>query len=322
MSQTTSPDPFGRSRTQISFDVAFAILVCLASILGNVLVIYVINKYSEMKTITTILIHNLALTDIFMATLNMPLWAASLYTGRWNFSQGWCDISATVLRTMGVASMLNMSLIALNRYIIVVKRALYIKFFPSKRVAWLYCGVVWLVSVSISVPMLFGWGKIKFHSDSFLCILSWKEGNFTFAIMQAAMFNVTTCTIFYCYWKIYQKVKESTNNINSNATQNGVGAPRFDRTDIKLLKTCFTVVCFFIMTWGTTFIVVSRTAARGYIPPDVTKVTAYLMYSSSLVNPIIYGVMNPQFKEAFKKALCCGCYGNDNADQNHARIVE
>ena len=33
---------------------------------------------------------------------------------------------------MGVASMLNIALIALNRYIKVVQRALYIKFFPGK----------------------------------------------------------------------------------------------------------------------------------------------------------------------------------------------
>lgn len=248
MFQATCPDPFGRSRAQISFEVAFAILISLASIVGNVLVIYVINKHSEMQTITNIFIQNLALTDIFMATLNMPFWAAGLYAGKWNFSQGWCDVSATMLLTLGWASMLNVGLIALNRYVKVVKRALYSVLFPSKRVAWLYCGVVWLVSVLVATPPLYGWGKLKFDSDSFLCIVNWKEGHFSFVIMISGVFNVITCVIFYSYWKIYQKVKESTNNINSNAVQNSVGTPGFGRTDIKLLKACFTVVCFFLMT--------------------------------------------------------------------------
>ncbi|XP_022805393.1 G-protein coupled receptor 161-like [Stylophora pistillata] len=252
----------------------------------------------------------------------MPFWAAGLYAGKWNFSQGWCDVSATMLLTLGWASMLNVGLIALNRYVKVVKRALYSVLFPSKRVAWLYCGVVWLVSVLIATPPLYGWGKLKFDSDSFLCIVNWKEGHFSFVIMISGVFNVITCVIFYSYWKIYQKVKESTTKINANVAQNGVGAPRLDRTDIKLFKACFTVACLFLLTWGPPCIVGFTTAAGGYAPPDAHKVATYLLFSCSIVNPIIYGIVNPQFKEAFKKALCCGCHGSHNADQNQARIVE
>ena len=37
-----------------SFETTFAILICLASILGNALLPYVVNRYSEMQTITNI----------------------------------------------------------------------------------------------------------------------------------------------------------------------------------------------------------------------------------------------------------------------------
>ena len=167
MSPTISQDPLNRSRAEVILEVTFAILVCLASVLGNVLVVYVIHKYSEMQTITNVLIHNLALTDIIMATLNMPFWITSLFTGRWNFSQEWCEISALIHHTMGLASLLTLGLIALNRYMKVVKRSLYIKFFPSKRAAWLYCGLVWLVAVLFSTPPLYGWGKMNFDSHFF-----------------------------------------------------------------------------------------------------------------------------------------------------------
>ena len=86
-SQTISQDPPNRSRGDIVLEVTFATLVCLASVLGNVLVVYVINRYSEMQTITNIFIHNLALTDVLMATLSMPFWITSLYTGKWNLGQ-------------------------------------------------------------------------------------------------------------------------------------------------------------------------------------------------------------------------------------------
>ena len=73
-------DPLSRSRAEISLETTFAILICLAFILGYVLVLYIVNRYSEMQTITNIFIHNLALTDFLMATLNAPFWITSLYT--------------------------------------------------------------------------------------------------------------------------------------------------------------------------------------------------------------------------------------------------
>ena len=123
MSQATFPDPLGRSRAEIVMEVAIAILICPTAILSNVLVVYVINKCYERRIPTKIFIHNLSLTEIFMVTL---------YTVTWNLTQVWCHVTPTLRLTMGVASMLNIALIALNRYIKVVQRALYIKFFPGK----------------------------------------------------------------------------------------------------------------------------------------------------------------------------------------------
>ena len=321
MSHTMSQDPLNRLRAEIVLEVTFAILICLASVIGNVLVVYVVNKYSEMQTITNILIHNLALTDIIMATLNMPFWITSLYSGKWILRQEWCEVSATVQHTMALATSLIMGLIALNRYMKVVKRTIYIKFFPSKRAAWLYCGLVWLVSVLFATPPLYGWGKMNFDSDFLLCIFNWKDGHFSFVILLGGFFDVTMVAIFYSYWKIYQTVKESTDNVNANVLQNGVSATRFHRTDIDVLKSCFTVVCLFLITWFPIAVCTFTITSGGYLPHEVRKVSVYLFFASSLVNPIIYGIMNPQFKEAFKKAFSCGRYGSDNTDQSHARVA-
>ena len=73
-----------------------------------------------MQTITNIFIHNLARYDILVETLINPLWAASLYKGTWNLIQERCDVTATLQLIMDVTSMLNMGLIALNRYLKVV----------------------------------------------------------------------------------------------------------------------------------------------------------------------------------------------------------
>jgi len=88
------------------------------------------------------------------------------------------------------------------------------------------------------------------------------------------------------------------------------------RTDVKLLKTSFTVVCFFVMSWGPVSVVVIVESAGCSIPREVFTTVIYLMFSSSLVNPIVYGIMDPQFKVAFKRVLTYGRYGNDNINQS------
>ena len=41
----------------------------------------------------------------------------------------------------------------------------------------------------------------------------------------------------------------------------------------------------------------------------------FLVFTSSLVNPIIYGIMNPQFEAAFKRVLMFGRHSNNQIGQ-------
>ena len=68
---------------------------------------------------------------------------------------------------MGLTTSLIMGLIALNRYMKVAKRTIYIEFLPSKRAAWLYCGLVWLDSMLFATPPLYEWGEMIFDSNFF-----------------------------------------------------------------------------------------------------------------------------------------------------------
>ena len=307
----SSHDPLGRSHGAIGFEVTLSILICITSIFDNLLVVYVVNRDSRLKSVTNIFIHNLAMTDIAMATLHMPFWVISVYTGTWIFSEKWCEFSAAIQFTLGTASILNMGLIALNRYIRVVKPGLYSRLFASKRMARVYCALVWLASILLATPPLYGWGKMAYHPLFAVCTFTWKIEHISYAIMiVGGVVNGTTTAIFYSYYKIYKTLKESSQNVNAHGFGNGVGSLDRRRADIKLLKTSFAVVCIFVMTWGPVSVVVIVESAGCYVPREVFITVIYLVFTSSLVNPIIYAIMNPQFKVAFKRVLSCGRYGN------------
>ena len=129
------------------------------------------------------------------------LLAISLYRGASIFSESWCEVQAVIEATLGIASILTMGLIAFNRYIRVVKQALYNRLFPSKRTAQLYRGVVWIASTFFATPPLCGWGKVVYHRRYAIC-------NFVLVIVGSGN-TTTTAAIFYCYYKIYKILKES-----------------------------------------------------------------------------------------------------------------
>ena len=313
---SSSHDLLGRSRSEIGLEVALSILICLMSILDNLLVVYVVHKDSRLKSLTYVFIHNLALSDISLASLHMPFWVITLYTGTWIYSERWCEIQAVIQSTLGLASVLNMGLIAFNRYIRVVKPALYSRLFPSKKMARIYCALVWIASFLVATPPLYGWGKMVYHPLFAVCTFDWKLENISYLIViVGVVFNGTTASIFYSYYKIYKTLKESTQNLNAHSIQDGA-ASRRPATDIRLLKTSFTVVCVFLITWGPVSAVVIVETAGSFIPREIFMAAVYLMFTSSLANPIIYRIMNPHFQGAFKRALIFGRYGNNQISQS------
>ena len=320
MSELPLHDPLGRSRTEIKVEMTMAAIVMLSAMSGNMLVVYVINRDSRLHKVTNMFIHNLALTDIAMAMTSMPFWIASLSTNTWKLGQVWCQVVGSTSHILASASIFTIALIAFNRYIKVVKPTLYRKVFPSKRAARLYCVLVWLISIFLAMPFLFGWLGVSFHEKLVICV---PENNVYENTSTGVIVNGLTIMIFYCNFKIYKAVRESTRNLNAHAEGNGVRSAndshRSNMTDVSVLKTCFTVACFFVVTWSPISIIAVIWTFGFDIPKKFYTTSVYLAFSGSLVNPIIYGFINPQFKVAFKKALSCSRFGNGNTDQNHSR---
>ena len=99
--------------------------------------------------------------------------------------------------TLGIASILTMGLIAFNRYIRVVKQALYNRLFPSKRTARLYRGVVWIASTLFATPPLYGWGKVVYHRRYAICNFVWKIEHISYNLEIVGGENSTTTAAIF-----------------------------------------------------------------------------------------------------------------------------
>lgn len=297
-------DFLGRSDVQIGFEVFLAILICLTSFIGNSLVVYAIHRDTRLNTITNLLIENLAFSDILMAILHMPFWIISLRYGRWVFGHVVCQIAGVTQLVFGIVSLLTMTGIAINRYFKVVKRHLYVKFFSSRKTTYIVIALSWFTSLLVNSPQLYGWGKIDYHVLFTDCTCVWglKDKSYIIFLCIATIFLLATIT-FSCYFVIYRTVRASARRVQGHSALPNPTKTEVDKSETKVLKTSLVVVCVYMVCW-TPLSVIGFLEVFGSTSARWLHFVSYVLaYCSSMTNPFIYGIMNPQFKNAFASIL-------------------
>ena len=275
------------------------------------MVVLAIHYDQRLNTVTNMLIENLAFTDIFMASLHMPFWIISLRYGRWVLGHVACQMVGLTQLLFGICSLFTMTGIAFNRYFNIVRRNLYLKYFSTKKTTYIIIIASWLGTLAFTTPQLYGWGKIDYHVLFSDCTCVWDLPDVSYIIFLCAGTIFAAATVIsWCYYTIYKTVKASaermlehaaTNNVKSNAVGN-----KSERSERKVLKTSFVVVCVYMTCW-TPLSVIGFIEVFGSSSPRWAHLFAYyFVFCSSLTNPFIYGIMNPQFQYTFKKMLRIG----------------
>ena len=296
-------DPLGRGDVQVGFEVFLSIVICLTSFSGNSLVVYAIHKDSRLNTITNLLIENLAYSDILMAILHMPFWIVSLRYAKWVFSNAICEVAGVTQLIFGIVSLLTMTAIAINRYLKICKRHLYAKYFSDRKTTYIKIAFCWIFSIAVNTPQLYGWGNIAYHILFTDCTCEWGHPDISYVLfLSIATICIPATIIFSCYFMIYRTVRASSRRVQGHSDLPNPSKV-VDNSEAKVLKTSLAVVCVYMVCW-TPLSVIGFMEVFGSHTPRVASFISYtLAYCSSMTNPFIYGIMNPQFKRAFANIL-------------------
>ncbi|XP_027708660.1 5-hydroxytryptamine receptor 1B [Vombatus ursinus] len=137
----------------------FLALITLATTLSNAFVIATVSRTRKLHTPANYLIASLAVTDLLVSILVMPISTMYTVTGRWTLGQIVCDFWLSSDITCCTASILHLCAIALDRYWAITDAVEYSAKRTPKRAAGMIA-MVWVFSVSISMPPLF-WRQAK-----------------------------------------------------------------------------------------------------------------------------------------------------------------
>ncbi|XP_056150215.1 5-hydroxytryptamine receptor 1B-like [Lampris incognitus] len=143
---------------QVGLAVTLSLLTC-ATTLSNAFVIATIYQSRKLHTPANFLIASLAVTDLLVSLLVMPVSALYTVSQTWTLGQVVCDIWLSSDITCCTASILHLCVIALDRYWAITDAVEYSKKRTPARAAAMIA-TAWVIAISISLPPFF-WRQVK-----------------------------------------------------------------------------------------------------------------------------------------------------------------
>lgn len=283
------------------FECSFSVLLILTAFTGNLLVCLAVKKNPKLRTIPNYYIASLALADLLMSLLGMPLTLVSLVADGWILVGAVCQYQGFVGAVLGIVSLLTITLLALNRYFKIVRSQVYSKYYKTKT-AILSIFSAWGLALPSPIPYLAIGDRFRFHPGKSLCFFDLDNTNLYFAISTIICFAMVPFGIItVCYYKVFRTVRQHNRTLAQSRLASGERTYAVD--EVKLAKLLFIILLSFVACW-TPFVVIDVIGVfkgQFFFPRSV-----YVFYSvsvglSSCVNPVIYAAMNKDFRAEFKK---------------------
>ncbi|KAJ8022211.1 Melatonin receptor type 1A [Holothuria leucospilota] len=311
------PDhPVLENRTQ---QLTVAIMACLITVIGipgNSIVILAVMSSKKLQNKTNIFVVNLACADMVTCAV-IPFQAVSLLNETWPFSEAFCQVVA-VLTCLGLgSSVVNLALIAFIRYSIITKSlTFHERLFTKTNLSLFVCGA-WLFPLFFTLILpLVDVGALGYSERYKLCTSDISHAlSHVYALAVILVLFPSLVVIILCYVKIYQFVRGSGRNLiefksgistredpekSREAPSSSIEVAIF-RRQVKVTENLFIVVCTFIVC-VTPFGITNGIPAATY---PMIPWTLLLFFMNSCLNPIIYGLKHPQFKEVFWPIMTC-----------------
>ncbi|XP_072310936.1 dopamine receptor D4 related sequence isoform X2 [Eucyclogobius newberryi] len=185
-------------------------------ILGNILVCLSVLTERSLKTATNYFIFSLAVADLLLAVLVLPLYVYSEFMGGiWTLSTSICDALMTMDVMLCTASILNLCAISVDRYIAVVVPLKYNRNQFSVRQLALITAT-WALSFGVASPVIFGLNQVPGRDPS-VCKL--EDDRFVVYSSVCSFFVPCPVMLFLYYW-MFRGLRRWSGRSRSQAGRN------------------------------------------------------------------------------------------------------
>lgn len=178
------------------------LIVIIGTIIGNILVCVAVCLVRKLRRPSNYLIVSLAVSDLCVATIVMPVAMVYDIMGTWPFGPVVCDfwVSSDVLSC--AASILNLCMISVDRYYAITKPLEYgVKRTPRRMLFCVF--IVWMGAAFISLPPVLILGNEKTPTS---CSVSQNQGYQIYATFGSFYLPLTVMMVVY--YKIFSAARK------------------------------------------------------------------------------------------------------------------
>ena len=290
-----------RGLSWITCETASYLLIALVAVIGNSFVLLAIYRKPQLRTVPNYFIAALAMSDIFFPLLSAPQSITVALLGSWPFSESVCQAQGYFVMTLTCASMQILTLTAINRFYRIVRTKNYKRIFTKRNTIIMIVLSSFLASVE-PLPYLLSGRRYIFHPGKMYCIQT--MGISIPHLLVYAFMVPPSFTLAICYFLVFRKIRAHRQNVQSNLTSSSANNSPTSR-DIKTTKILFISVLGFLACWTPISIIDFVDVFRGEVtfPRQVYFLYLILGNLSVVINPIIYGFLNNNFRAEYKKII-------------------
>ncbi|CEF60142.1 Tachykinin-like peptides receptor 86C [Strongyloides ratti] len=309
------PFPLSHSLLIQIIYIAMFLFIIVATLAGNLTVVWIILCHKKMRTVTNYYLLNLAIADISISILNTGFSGMYNLYYNWKFGSFYCAVNSLMGITPICVSVFTMIVLSIDRYLAIVyplrKR-------PGKSQTLAIIFLIWFFAILWGLPNFFA-SKVNKHffwdsdekiiyEDQTCSSTNFPDGNqytsFLYKLYNNALFItqyvLPLVILCFTYGRTVVVLRKSE-IIGDSVQLDNILAKRKVANMLALIVVMFTIVW---MPYNLYFLL------KSYITLELDNKTEHIIYlniywlgmASSILNPIIYYFMHVRFRLGFKYA--------------------
>ncbi|XP_053703588.1 histamine receptor H2b [Synchiropus splendidus] len=317
----------------ISKAVVLVIFIIL-TIGGNVLVCLAVGLSRRLWRIANCFVVSLAVTDLLLGLLVLPFSATvEISGGKWAFGGALCNIYISMDVLLCTASILTLLAISVDRYLVISSPLSYTRRVTPPRVT-LAITAIWALSLAVSfLPIHMGWNTSDYsvqHVDWKIgeedkkgryCVFEWNNNYVLFYTITTFYLPLMLMTGMYLC--IFRVARKQVQRIRANTPSFARASTAAIFQEHKATVTLAAVLGAFIICWFPyfTFFTCVGVNSRMTPPPNMLhSVVLWLGYFNSALNPILYALLNRDFRRAYVDLLFCKRFSCQKLQNAHIHV--
>ena len=279
-----------------------ALLIMLTAIVGHTLVFVAIYRKRKLRTIPNLIILNLSIADFLFSAIVPSVHVVRLFRGETSLKGAPCYITGVASTLFCIASICILTFISIERYMATNYPIKHRHRFNVKLIK-IVLPSIWCWSALLSAfPFLTS--KYVYIEKFLHCSPDWTNDLAATLVYVILGFALPQIILIYCNIHVLRAIRKNREIRTATASFGSIHTRIHRERQISIITVV--VVVTFLICWAPyCTAMVCLASGKCNLPKYFMVVALNLTNFNSCCHPFIYGVLNKNFRMAFKNILFC-----------------